>query len=102
MKYVIDSSVAFKWSVKEVDSDKADAILTDFLMGIHELHAPDFYPVELAHSITRAGTPTPNHAGRGSEDLCRSTRHDANAAFIIAGPPSCCLRNFIEDAHRCL
>jgi predicted nucleic acid-binding protein len=54
MKYVIDSSVAFKWSVKEVDSDKADAILTDFLMGIHELHAPDFYPVELAHSITRA------------------------------------------------
>jgi predicted nucleic acid-binding protein len=54
MKYVIDSSVAFKWSVKEADSDKADAILNDFLQGIHELHAPDFYPVELAHSITRA------------------------------------------------
>jgi predicted nucleic acid-binding protein len=54
MKYVIDSSVAFKWSVKEADSDKADAILNDFLAGIHELHAPDFYPVELAHAITRA------------------------------------------------
>jgi predicted nucleic acid-binding protein len=49
MKYVIDSSVAFKWSIKEADSDKADAILNDFLLGTHELHAPDFYPVELAH-----------------------------------------------------
>src|SRR5438094_95773 len=54
MKYVIDSSVAFKWSVKETDSDKADAILVDFLQGNHEFHAPDFYPVELAHAITRA------------------------------------------------
>jgi predicted nucleic acid-binding protein len=31
MKYVIDSSVAFKWSVKEADSDKADALLIAFL-----------------------------------------------------------------------
>jgi predicted nucleic acid-binding protein len=54
MKYVIDSSVAFKWSIKETDSDKADALLTDFLQGIHEFHAPDFFPVEIAHSITRA------------------------------------------------
>ena len=26
MKYVVDSSVAFKWAVREVDSDKADLL----------------------------------------------------------------------------
>ena len=54
MKYVVDSSVAFKWSIKEADSDKVDAILDDFLAAIHELHAPDFYPMELAHEIAIA------------------------------------------------
>jgi predicted nucleic acid-binding protein len=54
MKNVIDSSVTFKWSVKEKDSDKALLIKADFLTGVRELHAPDFYPAELTHSITRA------------------------------------------------
>jgi predicted nucleic acid-binding protein len=54
MKNVIDSSVAFKWSVKEADSDKALLIKADFLAGVRELLAPDFYPAELTHSITRA------------------------------------------------
>jgi predicted nucleic acid-binding protein len=54
MKYVIDSSVAFKWHVKETDTDKALRIRDDFLKGIHELHAPDFFPIEMVHSITRA------------------------------------------------
>jgi predicted nucleic acid-binding protein len=46
MKYVVDSSVAFKWVVPEVDSDKADLLRADFLNGIHEFLAPDVYPVE--------------------------------------------------------
>jgi len=54
MKYVMDSSVTFKWSVKEADTDKALAIRHEFLQGVHELHAPDFFPIEIAHSITRA------------------------------------------------
>jgi predicted nucleic acid-binding protein len=54
MKYVVDSSVAFKWVVPEVDSDKADLLRADFLNGIHELLAPDLYPVEVAHALTRA------------------------------------------------
>lgn len=54
MKYVLDSSVAFKWVVREVDSDKADLLRADFLNGIHELLAPDVYPVEVAHTLTRA------------------------------------------------
>ena len=54
MKYVVDSSVAFKWVVPEVDSDKADLLRADFLNGIHEFLAPDIYPVEVAHALTRA------------------------------------------------
>src|SRR6185295_5116510 len=54
MKYVLDSSVAFKWVVRETDSDKADQLRADFLAGIHELHSPDVYPVEVAHALTRA------------------------------------------------
>ena len=40
MKSVIDSSVAFKWSVKEADSDKARLIRDEFLQGLRELFAP--------------------------------------------------------------
>jgi len=54
MKYVLDSSVAFKWVVREVDSDKADLLRADLLNGIHELLSPDVYAVEVAHALTRA------------------------------------------------
>jgi predicted nucleic acid-binding protein len=54
MKYVLDSSVAFKWEVPEKDSDKATLLRDDFRNGIHELLAPDFFPLELAHALTRA------------------------------------------------
>ncbi len=54
MKYVIDASVGGKSVLPEVDSDKAIRILDEFRQAIHELLAPDFYPVEVAHSITRA------------------------------------------------
>src|SRR5207245_11182799 len=37
MKYVLDSSVAVKWVLPEVDSDKADLLRVDFQNGIHEL-----------------------------------------------------------------
>jgi predicted nucleic acid-binding protein len=54
MKYVIDSSVAFKWEVPETDSDKANLLRDDYRNGIHALVAPDFFPLELAHALTRA------------------------------------------------
>jgi len=54
MKYVMDSSVAVKWVIREVDSDKADLLRTDFQNGIHELVSPDIFPVEVAHALTRA------------------------------------------------
>src|SRR3954468_8038689 len=54
MKLVLDSSVAFKWHVREVGSDQALRIRDDFLNGFTELLAPDIFPVEIAHALTRA------------------------------------------------
>lgn len=54
MKYVLDSSVAFKWEVAELDSDKAIRLRDEARRGLHELLAPDVFPIEVAHAMTRA------------------------------------------------
>lgn len=54
MKFVLDASVALKWVLPEADSDKAIALQTDFENNVHDLIAPDTFPVEVAHSLTRA------------------------------------------------
>ncbi len=54
MNYVIDSSVAFKWVVPEIDSDKAKQLRDDYRNGVHRLLAMDIFPAEIAHGLTRA------------------------------------------------
>src|SRR5262245_26179273 len=54
MKYVLDSNVAFKWEVPEPDSDKANLLRDAFRKSAHEFLAPDFFPMELGHALTRA------------------------------------------------
>lgn len=54
MKYVLDASVAYKWEVPELDSDKALRLRDAFRAGVHELIAPDYFPLELAHALTKA------------------------------------------------
>src|SRR5688572_23177078 len=54
MRYVLDSGVAFKCLVPEVHSDKAIRLRDDFQAGAHELIAPDVFPVEVTHALTRA------------------------------------------------
>jgi predicted nucleic acid-binding protein len=54
MKYVLDSSTAFKWAVAEIHTDKALRLRDDFVRALQELIAPDVFPIELAHSLTRA------------------------------------------------
>ena len=54
MKRVVDSSVAFKWVVTENDSDKALLLRDDFRNGLVELIAPDVFPIEVGHGLTRA------------------------------------------------
>ena len=54
MKYVLDSSVALKTALAEIDSPQAIRLLDDFHNGIHELLAPDVFHVEVGHALTRA------------------------------------------------
>src|SRR5262245_7018604 len=54
MKYVLDSSVAFKWVVLEPFSDKAQRLRDEFRNNANELIAPDIFAVEVAHALTRA------------------------------------------------
>ncbi|MGD0898840.1 MAG: type II toxin-antitoxin system VapC family toxin [Thermoguttaceae bacterium] len=54
MKYVLDASVALKWVLPEADSDEADALRDGFERRIHDLLAPDVFPVEVAHAVTKA------------------------------------------------
>jgi len=54
MKYVLDASVALKWVLSEIDSDKADALRDAFRKGIHDFLAPDVFPIEIGHAITKA------------------------------------------------
>jgi predicted nucleic acid-binding protein len=54
MKYVLDSSVAFKWLVAEADTDKALRLRDDYAAAILDLIAPDVFPVETVHALTRA------------------------------------------------
>jgi predicted nucleic acid-binding protein len=54
MRYVLDSSVALKWVLAEPDSAKAVQLRNDFLNGVHELLAPDVFPIEVGHALAKA------------------------------------------------
>ena len=54
MRYVLDSCVAFKWVVPETDTDRAVRLRDAYRKAAHELLAPDIFPVEVAHALTRA------------------------------------------------
>lgn len=54
MTYILDSSVALKWVLAEPDSAKANQLRDDFLNRAHQLLAPDVFPVEIAHALTKA------------------------------------------------
>ena len=54
MKYVLDASVAVKWTLPESDSGKALALLDDIDAGLIDAVAPNTFPVEVAHALTKA------------------------------------------------
>ena len=54
MKYVLDASVALKWVLPEPLADKARRLRDDFQQQVHELLAPEVFPAEVAHALTRA------------------------------------------------
>src|SRR6266851_4246402 len=54
MRSVLDASVASKWVLPEIHSDKALRLRDDYRLGTHALLAPDFFPGEVGHALTRA------------------------------------------------
>jgi predicted nucleic acid-binding protein len=72
MRYVLDSSVGFKWLVVEQDTDKARRLRDEYRQAVHELFSPDVYPVEVAHALTRAerqGRVTPTQGAQLVADM---------------------------------
>ena len=43
--------VALKWVLPEPLADKARQVRDDYQAQIHELHAPDVFPAEVAHAL---------------------------------------------------
>jgi predicted nucleic acid-binding protein len=54
MRYVLDSNVAVKWVLPEPETPRAVGLLNEYRRGLHELLAPDVFPVEVAHAIAKA------------------------------------------------
>jgi hypothetical protein len=53
VRYVLDSNVALRWVLREIDSDKVRRLRTDYRQQTHELMAPDVFPIEVAHALAR-------------------------------------------------
>ena len=86
MKYVVDSSAAFKWVVAERDSDKAIQLREEYRNGDHELFAPDIFPAEIANALLvaeRRGRINPGEFARLLADLLTTTpRLEATIPFF--------------------
>ncbi len=54
MRAVLDSSVALKWVLPEIDTPKAVRLRNEFRLGMHDLIAPDVFAAEISHALTRA------------------------------------------------
>jgi predicted nucleic acid-binding protein len=78
MRYVLDASSGFKWVVTEPDSGKARQLRADYLNGVHELLAPDLFPVEIGNALVVAERRGVVPAGQGPillADVLRTLPH---------------------------
>ncbi len=54
MNYVLDASVAMKWVLPEPDSPKAVRLRNAYRQKVHELLAPDCFPLEIGNALAKA------------------------------------------------
>jgi predicted nucleic acid-binding protein len=54
MRQVLDSCVGLKWIFTETDSNLARKLRDEYRNAVIELIAPDVFPIEVAHAVTRA------------------------------------------------
>jgi predicted nucleic acid-binding protein len=72
MRIVLDSNVAIKWRLPEADSDSAFVLKESYIQGLNELIAPDIFPVEVGHALSRAerkGILKPPEAAEALKDI---------------------------------
>ncbi len=69
MKYVLDASVAVKWVLPESDSAIAIDFRDNVEAGNFEIIAPDTFPIEVAHALTRAERRGLLPVGKASDGL---------------------------------
>jgi predicted nucleic acid-binding protein len=94
MKYVIDSSVAFKWVVTEIDSDKALRLLADYDNAVHELLAPDLFTTEIANALASAeksGRIQPGQAAAFLTDIINNSPVIHEAMLVLDRALEICL-----------
>ena len=75
MRAVLDSCVALKTVLPESDTTKAVRLLNESRAGLHELLAPDVFPVEVAHALAKAerrGIVPPPRARSAANSRARS------------------------------
>ncbi len=101
MKYVLDSNVALKWVLPEPDAAKAVQIRDEFRRGVHALHSPDIYPIEVAHSFARAERRRINLPSEGWPKLCRRTYHSTRFSHV-SSPSAPSIRTRLKGPDRSL
>jgi predicted nucleic acid-binding protein len=74
MKYVLDASVALKWVLPEPLAAKARQLRDELQQQVHELLAPDVFPAEVAHALTRAERKKPIPLGYAAAFLANVLR----------------------------
>ena len=84
MKYVLDSSVALKFVLPEVDSGKAIRVRDDYRKSIHELISPDIFTSEVANGLVSAERSARIKKGE-SAILLRDIMHNA-PVFHLSNP----------------
>ncbi len=84
MKYVLDSSVALKWVLAEIDSGKATRLRDDYKNAVNDLISPDIFTPEVANGLASAERQRrigPGEAAQFLRDILRT------APLIHPTPP---------------
>ena len=102
MKYALDSSVALKWVLPDVDSGKAIRLRDETKIAIHELIAPDIFTPEVANGPTsdeRQGRIKAGEAGSLLLDIVRQTPviHSSSQLLIRAIEVAVATRQAVYD-----
>jgi predicted nucleic acid-binding protein len=93
MKYVLDSSVALRWVLAEVESAKAVRLRNEYGNGVHDLVAPDIFPSEIANGLVSAERQSRIRTGEAAIFL-----HDVLRTAPVLYDPSSLLIRAMEIA----